>query len=85
MITKESKYKDLKKWFLDRMDTLPTTLKTNFKTYHDVKQIVKVTIDQTEDLVKSGNVSMNNYHLLKVHRNRLFELYNDLKEYHGTI
>lgn len=80
MIDGESTYSELKKWFIDNMDSLPKSLDGKDKYYLDVKRLANVFIERIDlEFERHGKVKIKRSKAAIIDKQSLFELYRDLE------
>lgn len=79
-LTKKSSYADIKKWYLDHWNDLPTTLDSECKYYMDVRYTIKVCFDRIESEIKRLGADVKNSAVARADKNNLYQLYLDLQD-----
>ena len=82
MITKDSRYSEIRKYFLDNMESFPNTLDGGHRYWMNVKKTARLFVDQVDrELIrmKESGLKANRSKIAISGKNNLIELYNDLQ------
>jgi hypothetical protein len=79
-LNKRSSYAEIKKWYLDHWESLPTTLDSECIFYGDVKHTLNVYFHRIESEMKRLGADVKRSAVAKADKNNLITLYNALQD-----
>lgn len=80
-LNENATFDEIRTWFREQYKTLPDSLATPFKEYHDVRAFVVLNIKQIENQINKHGKGIRHSKLAKSSKANLIELYDELKKH----